>query len=488
MTKKGITILGLGPGNSAQLTRQAWEVLCSADKIYLRTAQHPVVDDLPSGIRLHDFDHVYQEKGNFEQVYQAIIEKILELGRIDEGVIYAVPGHPFIAEATAPEIFRLARLEGIPVTVIDGLSFLEPAFSALGVDPLPNTAIVDALTLSSKYSPGFPPDSPALIAQIYSQHVASETKLTLMAQYPDEHPVKLIHAAGTNQEIIEEIPLFALDQSEQIGLLTCLYLPPLAPATSFEGFQALIAHLRSPEGCPWDQEQTHQSLRSNLLEEAFEAVTAIDQNDVDGMREELGDLLLQVVLQTQIAAEDGEFRMADVINGIHTKLVHRHPHVFGEMDLDDSVEVIQNWERIKANERDENGQEEKGLLDGIPTVMPALSVAEKYQSRAARVGFDWPTLEGVLEKLEEEIGELREAKTFEDQSEELGDLIFALVNLARWLKVDPETALRETNQKFLQRFKAIELAARERGIQLMDMSLEEMDLVWEQSKKGKQAD
>ena len=475
MTKKGITILGLGPGNPAQLTRQAWEILSSADEIYLRTSQHPVVADLPASVQIHDFDDVYQQKDSFEQVYQVIVEKILLLGKQKNGVVYAVPGHPFIAESTGPEIWRRAKLEGIPVQLVDGLSYIEPVFSALGVDPLPNTAIVDALTLSSSYSPQFSPDSPALIAQVYSKHVASETKLTLMAQYPDEHPIKLIHAAGTDQQVIEDLPLYAVDQSEQIGLLTCLYLPPLGSSTSFEGFQGLIAHLRSPEGCPWDREQTHQTLRSNLLEEAFEAVTAIDQNDAAGMQEELGDLLLQVVLQTQIAAEEGEFNMADVIRGIHTKLVHRHPHVFGEMDLEDSEEVIQNWERIKANERDENGQEEKGLLDGIPIAMPALSVAEKYQNRAARVGFDWPTIAGVFDKLQEEIAELREAKTAEEQTEELGDLFFALVNLARWLQVDPETALRETNLKFLTRFKVIEAESRRQGIQLLDMSLEEMD-------------
>jgi tetrapyrrole methylase family protein/MazG family protein len=484
MNETGITLLGLGPGNSAQLTRQAWEIISSAEEIYLRTVHHPVVEELPDGIYLHDFDSVYQEKENFEQVYQVIIDKILDLGRSANGVIYAVPGHPFIAEATGPEIFRRAKLEGIPVKVIDGLSFIEPTFTALGVDPLPNTAIVDALTLAGKYSPGFPPDSPALIAQVYSKHVANESKLTLMAQYPDEHPVKLVHAAGTDQEILEDLPLHALDHSEHIGLLTCVYLPPLTVHTSFEGFQGLIAHLRSPEGCPWDREQTHQSLRSNLLEEAYETVTAIDQQDVVGLQEELGDLLLQVVLQTQIAAEDGEFSMADVIRGIHTKLVHRHPHVFAEMQLDESTEVIKNWERIKAKEREDNGLEQKGLLDGIPIAMPALSVAEKYQNRAARVGFDWPTIAGVFEKLEEEIGELRQAQTPEDQAEELGDLIFALVNLARWLGVDPETALRETNQKFLQRFKRIEEAASEQGVELSDMSLSEMDSIWEQSKKG----
>lgn len=484
MIGKGITILGLGPGAPGQLTRQAWEVLASAEEVYLRTSQHPVVEDLPDTLQIHSFDDIYQKMDTFEQVYAHIIERILALGKEPGGVIYAVPGHPFIAEDTGPEIWRRAREEGIPVQIVEGLSFLEPTFTALGIDPLPNTAIVDALTLLSGYTPIFPPDSPALVAQVYSKMVAGETKITLMAQYPDEHPVKLVHAAGTDQQLVEEMPLYAIDQNEKIGLLTSLYVPALGEYTSFEGFQSLIAHLRAPEGCPWDREQTHQSLRTNLLEEAYEAISTIDEGDVDGMREEFGDLLLQIVLQTQIATEEGEFTMADVIRGIHTKLVHRHPHVFEEMDLNDAQDVIQNWERIKARERDENGETEKGLLDGIPTVMPALSVADKYQTRAARVGFDWPSIGGVIDKLLEEVEEFREAQSAEAKREELGDMLFALVNLARWLKIDPETALRETNQKFIRRFKVIEEAARKEGRQLSDMSLEEMDQIWEASKKS----
>jgi tetrapyrrole methylase family protein/MazG family protein len=481
----GITLLGLGPGAPGQLTREAWEIIAAAKEIYLRTSQHPVVADLPSNVKLYSFDELYQQLDHFEQVYDQIVERILEMGRSGERVIYAVPGHPFVAESTGPAIWRLAKAEGIPVRVVEGLSFLGPTFTALEIDPLPNTAIIDALELLSAYSPVFPPDAPALIAQLYSRFVASETKLTLMALYPDEHPVVLVHAAGTQQERIEHLPLHTIDQSDHIGLLTSLFVPPLGDFTSFEGFQGLIAHLRAPEGCPWDREQTHRSLRSNLLEEAYEAITAIDREDVDAMQEELGDLLLQVVLQAQIAAEDGEFTIADVIRGIHTKLLHRHPHVFGDMDLVDADDVIKNWERIKAQERDENGQDAKGLLDGIPTAMPALSVAEKYQNRAARVGFDWPSIEGVLDKLEEELNEFREAGTLETQSEELGDLLFALVNLARWLEIDPETALRETNHKFLSRFKFIEETAKERGVQLSDLTLEEMDRIWEESKKGK---
>lgn len=479
----GITVLGLGPGDPGLLTREAWEELVSAQEIYLRTDQHPTVQHLPGGLEVHSFDHFYEQEADFSKVYARIIDEILTLGRRPQGVLYVVPGHPFVAEATGLEILRRAEEEGIPARVIEGLSFLEPIFTALRIDPLPQTTIVDALELVSAHHPVFPPDMPALVAQLYSPMVAGEVKINLMAQYPDEHPVILVHAAGTAAQEVEEIPLYQIDQSKHIGLLTSLYLPPLGEYTSFEGFQELIAHLRSPEGCPWDREQTHQTLRTNLMEEAYEALSAIDADDPLAMQEEFGDLLLQVVLQTQIAAEYGEFTMADVIRAIHTKLVRRHPHVFEDADLADAESVIKNWENIKAAERKENGDTLQGLLDGIPTAMPALSVADNYQRRAARVGFDWTEMDDVLAKLEEELSELRTAKTEEERYEEFGDLLFALVNAARWWGIDAESALRETNAKFRRRFARIETEAENQGKKLSDLTLEEMDAIWEQTKK-----
>ena len=479
----GITILGLGPGSPRHLTREAWEVLQTAEEIYLRTCQHPTVRELPTELIVYSFDDIYEHEADFTRVYERIVEQVLALGRRPQGVLYAVPGHPFTAEATCPEIIRRAKLEGIPTRVVEGLSFLEPIFSSLRIDPLPQTTIVDALELVSAYHPMFPPDAPALVAQLYSPMLAGEVKITLMAQYPDEHPVRLVHAAGMPEAVIEEVPLYQIDQSEHIGLLTSLYIPPLGEYTSFEGFQELIAHLRSPEGCPWDREQNHQTLRTNLMEESYEALSAIDADDPVAMQEGFGDLLLQVVLQTQIAAEYGEFTMAGVIRGIHTKLVRRHPHVFEDAELEDAEAVIKNWENIKAVEREENGDAVKGLLDGIPTAMPALSVADKYQRRAARVGFDWIEMDDVLEKLEEELSELRAARSEEERYEEFGDLLFALVNAARWWGIDAESALRETNAKFRHRFARIESEAKMQGRLLSDLTLEEMDAIWEQTKK-----
>jgi tetrapyrrole methylase family protein / MazG family protein len=484
MTETQITLLGLGPGDPNLLTRQAWDLLESASEVYLRTRQHPVVDHLPPRLQVNAFDSLYESGETFEQVYEQIIEQVLELGRRPGGVIYAVPGHPFVAEATALEIMRRAQSLGMSVQIIDGLSFLEPMFSAMGVDPFPHIALVDALQLAASHVPPFPPGVPALVAQIHSSIVASEVKLTLMSLYPDEHPVRLVHAAGTPYQVVEELALYEIDRSPHIGLLTALYVPPLPPETSFEAFLEVVAHLRAPEGCPWDREQTHRSLRSDLLEETYEALAAMDADDVEGMREELGDLLLLILLHTQIASDEGEFTIADVLSGIHTKIVRRHPHVFGDVEIEDERHLLQNWERLKAQERLENGKAEASLLDGISQALPALAQAEKYQKRAARVGFDWPDVSGVLDKLAEELREVQQAAQAEELVAEIGDLLFAVANLARWYKVEPESALREANARFRQRFAYIEQTARFQGRLVSDLSLDEMEALWQQAKKA----
>lgn len=483
MTTPGITLLGLGPGDPALLTRQAWQMLEGASEIYLRTRQHPTVAGFPASLQVHSFDDLYEQYERFEQVYAQIIERVLVLGQRPEGVIYAVPGHPFVAEATGPEIARRARQLGIPVQVVEGMSFIESVLSALGLDPFPHLALVDALELGSAHIPPFPPDVPALIAQIYSPMVASEVKLTLMEVYPDQHGVQLVHGAGSPQVRVESIKLYEIDRSPYIGLLTALYVPPLGASTSFEAFQEIIAHLRAPNGCPWDREQTHQTLRSNLLEETYEALTALDSDDPHAMREEFGDLLLQIVLHAQIASEYGEFKMADVLRGINKKIVFRHPHVFGDVKVDGVGKVLENWEKLKADERQATGKVDAGLLDSVPVALPALIQAEEYQKRAARVGFDWPDVQGVLDKVCEEVEEVR-AAAGSQQSAEIGDLLFAVVNLARWCEADAESVLREANTRFKRRFSSIEKAARARGMKVADLSLQEMDDLWEAAKKG----
>lgn len=262
-----------------------------------------------------------------------------------------------------------------------------------------------------------------------------------------------------------------------------LFFQPAADKHSLNQFVELVAHLRAPDGCPWDQKQTLQSLRTNLLEEAHEVLEAIDHNDMLGLREELGDLLLQIILQTQITSESKHFNIFDVINGILSKLIFRHPHVFGDLKVENVDSVLHNWEKWKAEERESKKNRKKtSLLSSIPNSLPALSVAQKYQERAARVGFDWPDIKPVFDKVEEEIKELKETEDKKSQEEELGDLLFAIVNLIRWYGFDSEGLLRQMNRKFLSRFNFIEKEVERRGRKMTDLSLSELDAIWDMAK------
>ncbi len=482
-TTRGITILGLGPGDPDLLTLQAWHCLEQAGEVYLRTREHPVVAGFPAGLAVYSFDDLYEQGNTFEEVYEEIIQRIITLGQRPQGVVYAVPGHPFVAETTGPEISKRAKDLGIPVRVIEGISFLEPTFTALGLDPFPRMVLVDALELAARHTPSFAPNTPALVTQIYNRMVASSVKLTLNAVFPDEHPVRLVHGAGTPLEEVEDLCLYEIDRSPKIGLLTALYVPPLAEDTSLESFQEVIARLRAPDGCPWDREQTHLSLRKYLLEETYEALAALDAEDPESTCEELGDLLLQIVLHAQIAVEDGEFTLADVLQRVNRKIVRRHPHVFGDVQLADSAGVLRNWQKLKEEERKANGETHlKGLLDGVPVALPSLSQAQEIQDRAARVGFDWSEIGPVIEKVREELTEVLEAADGPEREKELGDLLFAAVNLVRWYKVDAESVLRATNLRFRRRFAFIEAQARKDGRDLTSMTLAEMDQYWEQAK------
>ena len=474
---RGITIVGLGPGNPAHLTVEAREVLEKAQDVHLRTRHHPAVAALPPHLTVHSFDYLYEEGETFAQVYQAIAEQVLALGQRPQGVIYAVPGHPMVGEESVRRILAGARERGLPVHIVAGLSFIEPVLTSLGLDPFGGLQIVDATELAARHYPNLDPDLPALVGQLYSRELATDVKLTLLNLYPPEHTVTLVRAAGTVEEESRTFPLYELDRQEGIDDLTTLYVPPLPRPSSLTTLQEIVAHLRAPDGCPWDQAQTHQTLRPHLLEEAYEVLAALDADDPQLLREELGDLLLQILLHAQIAVEGGEFSLAQVAESIIAKLIHRHPHVFGDVMVADAQEVLYNWEQLKQEERGEKG----GLFSGLPPSLPALARSQEIQKRAARLGFDWPDRVGVWAKVDEEMGELREAQE-EGRASELGDLLFVLVNLARWLDVDAESALREANERFIARFYQMEQVAAERGLDLSRMTLDEMNELWEEAK------
>ena len=478
----GIILLGLGPGDPALLTREAWDWLEQIQTLYVRTKKHPAVASLPKHLKIESFDEVCEHGKDPESVQEEIIETILLRGSMPNGVTYAVPGHPFVAEATCPEIALRAKSAGIPIRVIDGISFLEPTFRALNVDPFPNLILTDAIRISMDQTPGFSPSMPALIVNIYSHAIAAGVKQTLMAVYPDDHPVRLVHAAGTNKESVEDLPLLEIDHSPHLGLLSSLYLPSLSPTASFEAFQEIIARLRAPDGCPWDREQTHLSLRPFLLEEAYEALDALDRGDTIDLQEELGDLLLQIVLHAQIAAEVGDFNIHHVLDGIGAKLIRRHPHVFSEMVVEDVSGVTRNWEAIKAEERIENGVvAEKGLLDGIPQALPALSQAEEIIERVSRVEFkllekmgDIDRIKAIIHSINPEDGSL--------SAEKLGQVLMMIASLAHQFSIDAESALREALSRFRVQFRAMETLAAESGGALIDFDDEAQIRLWEQAK------
>ncbi len=473
-----VTIVGLGPGPVEQMSLGAWRTLESASEVWVRTSRHPTVNGLPRQVRVRSFDDVYELHDTFEEVYADIAARVVELGAQPGGVIYAVPGHPLVGESSVRQVIALAREAGQPVQVVPSESFISPILVALGLDGL-DLQIADAVEIAQHWHPSLRVDGPALLGQLYDRGTAAGVKQALLNAYPPEHEVIIVRAAGTAEQELRRLPLYELDRQQVIDHLTSLYLPPLPQPSSLESFQDTIARLRAPNGCPWDREQTHRSLRETLLEESYEVLSALDDEDMTKLREELGDLLMQICMHSQMASEEGFFTIYDVIAAIDQKIKRRHPHVFGETRVNDADEVLRNWESIKRQERGES--DSRSMLAGVPAGLPALAQAASYQKRVARVGFDWKDVADVWAKVDEELRELRAAPV-EQRESELGDLLFSVVNLSRHLRLDAESALRETNARFRRRFERMQELAAERGLDLTAMPLEEQDKLWEEAK------
>ena len=330
------------------------------------------------------------------------------------------------------------------------------------------------------------------MAQIYNRRLASAVKLALGECYPDEWPVKLVRAAGVDSsepvEAVVEMPLYELDRSSLTDHLSTLYVPPLGEMEALrlsETLRYITMRLRrEPDGCPWDRQQTHQSLTHYVIEETYEVVEALEENDMEKLAEELGDLLLQVYLHAEIARQEGYFSIGDVFEHVSAKLIRRHPHVFGEVEVDNAGQVVQNWEVIKRQERIAAGKDvhTESVLEGVPLAAPALIVAQEYQKRAAKTGFDYSSLQQVLAKLAEELQELQEAATPEHRREEMGDVLFMVARAARELHVDAEEALRMANRKFKQRFQSMEQITRDERRTFSSYSSAEWIELWRRVK------
>jgi tetrapyrrole methylase family protein/MazG family protein len=355
--------------------------------------------------------------------------------------------------------------------------------SAAGLDPALGIQVVAADRLAAV---AFDPSLPLIVlrargsrtdaAVLPGRHARSGPHAVLAALYPPAHPLRRLSDGAT----------LGLDALDDASLLASDWLVPALDAidnlASPHGMAAISARLRAPDGCPWDRRQTHLTLRPYLLEEAYETVDAIEHGTHADLAEELGDLLLQVILHAQFAAEAGEFDLTDVYRSIAAKIVRRHPHVFGEVEAAEVEQVMANWETIKAAERVEAGREERGAFASVARALPALAGSREIQERASALGWDWDEIGGVWEKVGEELDELRSAATPDERLHELGDLLFAIVNLSRWMKLDPEEALRAANHRWMERYARVEALAASRGVDLDALDLAGKDRLWDEVK------
>ncbi|MDN3439893.1 nucleoside triphosphate pyrophosphohydrolase [Planococcus sp. APC 3900] len=477
-----IHIIGLGAGDLDQLPLGVYKKLKAAENLYVRTADHPVLTELgEEGVTFQSFDAVYEKHDSFSPVYEEIAETLIGLSQ-QAAVIYAVPGHPLVAEQTVQNLIGAEKQGRCKLAVEGGHSFLDSLFGALRIDPIEGFQLMDGTEMTSDQ---VNMTQHLLIAQVYDSFSASEVKLTLMEKYPDDYPVTIVTAAGSADEVLRTVPLHELDRSTEVNNLTTVYVPPAEEQTQrlkeWQTFRSIIAKLRSPEGCPWDREQTHESLSPYLIEEAHELLQAIREGDDDAIADELGDVLLQVFLHAQIGQDNGYFQLEDVLESISAKMIRRHPHVFGDVTAEESDQVVANWQEIKAQEK----PAADSLLAGQDRFSSSLTTSFNYQKKAAKVGFSWPDAAGAWDKFHEELQEFQQevAKGSKArQLDELGDLLFTLVNLARFFDLSPEEAMMQANRKFQTRFRYVEQQVEEGTGNFSDYTLEQLDEFWNQAK------
>ncbi len=478
-----LTVIGLGAADFDQLQMGVYKQLKQAQKLYVRTEDHPVLHDLKAeGVAFSSFDHVYEKHDAFAPVYEEIAAMLIDQAK-NGPVMYAVPGHPLVAEQTVQHLIEAEKRGEVILKIEGGQSFLDPIFGALKIDPIEGFQLLDGTDLSMH---DLNMRQHILIAQVYDAFSASEVKLTLMEKYRDDYPVTIVTAAGSSREKLTTVPLYELDHVAELDNLTTVYVPPVASdedaLRDWTTFRKIIATLRGPNGCPWDQEQTHESLKKYLLEEAHEFLAAVDAQDDNAMVEELGDVLLQVFLHAQIGEDSGYFNLEEVLASVSEKMIRRHPHVFGDVAVEDADEVTANWDEIK---RMEKGGHEGSLLDGEYRADSSLQTAYNYQKKAAKAGFDWPDVKGAWEKAIEEMKEFQVEMDGGDagtRMDEFGDVLFALVNIARFYKVSPEEAMLHANEKFARRFNYIEEQVKKSGKDFASFTLEELDAFWNEAK------
>lgn len=478
-TVNTITVVGMGPGGKAYLTLEAYELLTQGTHVFLRTEQHPVVSYLKEkGMVYTSFDAVYEEQPCFEDVYEEIVSRLIAAAE-RAPVIYAVPGNAFVAERTVQLL-----LDRVPncMKVVHGASFIDAIIGSLAYDPVEGLEILDALSVEAH---AMEAHVDRLFIQVYDVSIATRVKLKLMAHYPDDMEVTVVRAAGVPEsECIYKMPIFELDHHPECYThLTSIFVPRGPERYTLSGLRDIMRTLRGENGCPWDREQTHESLVADLIEEAYEVKEAAEDQDDEALVDELGDVLLHVVFHAAIAEEDGYFTFEDIVKAISEKMIRRHPHVFGDAKAETSDAVLTQWQAIK--------NEEKGVaclsdeMRRVSKSLPALTRAAKIQKKAASVGFDWPDVSSALLKVDEELEEWKRAihsGSAEHAYEELGDLLFIIANVARKLGLDSELALMSAADKFVRRFAYVENAMGDLGRDDSEKRHEIMEKLWQEAK------
>ena len=476
-----IVVIGLGPGGPEYATSAA---LAAIDRIahrYLRTSQHPSASLVPEATT---FDAIYDVADSFDDVYVEIRDTLVAAAVLHGEILYAVPGSPLVLERTVRYLRDDDRIE---LQVLPAVSFLDLAYERLGIDPIEaRLRLIDGHDFATAAAAE---TGPLLVAHCHANWVLSDIKLAVEDAAGDE-AVVILQRLGTPDEQITHTTWAELDRTVEADHLTSIYIPSLGSPVGkeFVRFYEIVRRLRLE--CPWDRKQTHASLARYAVEETYELVEAIGQLGEDGggdaeLEGELGDVLLQVVLHSAIAEQEGRFTLHDVARTISEKMIRRHPHVFADVSVETADDVATNWQQIKQAERAERGEAPApaSALDRVPRELPSLAYADALSRAAAKVGFDWSEPIDTLAKVAEELEEVRES--FDDDEHlpsEIGDLLFAVVNVARRRRIDPEVALRQASATFARRFRIVEQLAAARGTDLATCGVATLDVLWEQAK------
>jgi tetrapyrrole methylase family protein/MazG family protein len=472
-----IQIIGLGAGGEDDLTVKAQKALTERIPTFVRTDRHPIVNELKKNIDIASFDDYFEKYETFNEVYGNIVNTLIEQSKQYGKINYCTAGSPYYGDIVTKKLINEYKNK-INTIIIDGMSFLDKCLKLSGYADYNNIKILDCLE-ADEFS--FDVNSFNIITQVYDLESASRLKVKLMEIYPEDVNSLIIDVLGEN---VKKVPLFMLDQEKNYGFSTYFCILPIEISKNrvynVDNLLRIVKLLRSPDGCPWDKKQTHHSIRQHVIEEAYEVVDAIDNDDVDNLVEELGDLLFQVVFHAELGSEEGYFNFSDVVTDVCKKMYFRHPHVFGDVKANDVEEALTSWENSKLKEKNLTSYTDN--LKNVPKALSTLSRSYKIQKRAAEVGFDWSDAQGAVLKIKEELLEFIEEynnHNIENMEEEFGDLLFALVNFARFEKINPDIALNKTINKFIDRFEYIEKNSTK---DLKQMTLKEMDELWEESK------